>query len=399
LRDVKIKWDKKPLWESELPKIIYCGETLRVFAQFQSPPEKPPVLSYVIATEKKELTPKTFAQTDNPIITKLGGAKKYDDTQSHESKLELSLRYQLLTPQTALLLIFENAVKAEGTPTLQKVPQMLAAGWGGTSSVDDYDDYYQAELCCKKSYNSSSLPPPPAELCFCSFDITESEASTSDDFCIDKPSLESCSAREEKNLSPRIDILDNIFQFICDFDWREDNEKIARKLWKDQNWLNNIPSEIVEAKQITANTKYQQHLLNLLGVEYEGVGKIIAVNVIIGENWRRDYVLFGYDKTKNMLTIIVPLEFSYQALLSNVLKSYILSKVVDKKKLLQDFNLPADTQFAAAVLAEQSDKINNEMQHRYIGRLIKKLGVCVELVQGSALAQLNIEMFITNSLY
>ncbi|MDR1053950.1 MAG: VWA domain-containing protein, partial [Planctomycetaceae bacterium] len=96
LRDVKIKWDKKPLWESELPKIIYCGETLRVFAQFQSPPEKPPVLSYVIATEKKELTSTTFAKTDNPIITKLGGAKKYDDTQSHESKLELSLRYQLL---------------------------------------------------------------------------------------------------------------------------------------------------------------------------------------------------------------------------------------------------------------------------------------------------------------
>jgi hypothetical protein len=360
LRDVKIEWGKKPLWESELPKIIYCGETLRVFAQFQSPPDKPPVLSYVIATEKKELTPTTFAKTDNPIITKLGGAKKYDDTQSHESKLELALRYQLLTPQTALLLIFENVIKAEGTSTLQKVPQMLAAGWGGTSSVEGMD------FACDCDFKRE-LPG----LC-CLADVDESESSTSDTFfCFDM------SPPERKKFSPRIDILENILQSVSTAESHEDNEKLARKLWKDQNWLNKIPSGTVEAEQITVIP--EEYCLNLSHLSE--VGQIIAINVLIGEEQERGSFFLCYNETKNVLTIIV-LHKVGDALLRSVLKSYILSKAVNKEKLLQDiclqdFKLPIDAQVAAAVLAKKSDEINNEMQRRYTDRLIKKLKVTI----------------------
>jgi Ca-activated chloride channel family protein len=362
LRDVKIEWDKKPLWESELPKIIYCGETLRVFAQFQSPPEKPPVLSYVIATEKKELTPTTFAQTDNPIITKLGGAKKYDDTQSHESKLELSLRYQLLTPQTALLLIFENVIKADGTPTLQKVPQMLAAGWGGTSSVDAFACGPFEDAAYDSGCDWYQL----------SVDVDESE-------CRKMPPSGFRSMESRKKFSPRIDSLENIFQSVRDAKSNDDDEKLARKLWKDQNWINKIPSGTVEAEQqITAQTEYQQKLLNFLGMEYKGVGKIVAVNVTIYMVEQYDRVLLGYDETKNIVTIIV-YNGSYYASLRDVLNSYISSKVVNKEKLLQDFNLPADAQISAAVLVGRSEQWVEAifLSYKNLDRLIEKLKVTI----------------------
>jgi Ca-activated chloride channel family protein len=50
---------------------------------------------------------------------------------------ELAVRYQLVTDRTNFILVHErtDAEKAQVMPTGHKVPQMLAAGWGGTGTV------------------------------------------------------------------------------------------------------------------------------------------------------------------------------------------------------------------------------------------------------------------------
>ena len=51
---------------------------------------------------------------------------------------QLALDYQLITEETSCVLVHERPAgeKATEAPELRKVPQMLAAGWGGAGSVD-----------------------------------------------------------------------------------------------------------------------------------------------------------------------------------------------------------------------------------------------------------------------
>ena len=66
------------------------------------------------------------------------------------------MRHQLVSEYTDYLIVLERAAgeEADGLPTLQKTPQMLAAGWGGTGTVmarcDDYsfgfDDFEPSGL-------------------------------------------------------------------------------------------------------------------------------------------------------------------------------------------------------------------------------------------------------------
>lgn len=59
--------------------------------------------------------------------------------------LGLALKYQLVTDQTNLLLVHirEEAKKAEGLPTLDRITHMQAAGWGGVGSVVPVSDQVQ----------------------------------------------------------------------------------------------------------------------------------------------------------------------------------------------------------------------------------------------------------------
>ena len=54
-----------------------------------------------------------------------------------EEATALALQHQLLTPYTNYLVVAEREVKADDLPELHTVPQMLAAGWGGTGVVAD----------------------------------------------------------------------------------------------------------------------------------------------------------------------------------------------------------------------------------------------------------------------
>ena len=56
---------------------------------------------------------------------------------AEEEAKRLALQYQLISPYTAYVVVDERDKKADGLPELRVVPQMLAAGWGATSTVND----------------------------------------------------------------------------------------------------------------------------------------------------------------------------------------------------------------------------------------------------------------------
>jgi hypothetical protein len=74
-----------------------------------------------------------------------------------QESLRLALNYQLLSRWTNFLVIAERADKAEDLPELHQVPQMLAAGWGGTAQVRSGVRF------CRRGRNSRLTPWLPRE--------------------------------------------------------------------------------------------------------------------------------------------------------------------------------------------------------------------------------------------
>jgi Ca-activated chloride channel family protein len=57
--------------------------------------------------------------------------------ESETAAMELALKYQLVSPYANYIIVAAQAADKKGKelPALRKVPQMMAAGWGGTSTV------------------------------------------------------------------------------------------------------------------------------------------------------------------------------------------------------------------------------------------------------------------------
>jgi Ca-activated chloride channel family protein len=137
IQALKMDWSEKPRWQSALPPGMYRGETLHVFAQFAADekPARAPTLSYRDADGTTKTLTATLTPTESAIVPRLGGMRRQAETDDREDALALALKYQLLTPQTALFLVYEQAEKLTEAPTLHKVSQMMAAGWGGVGSA------------------------------------------------------------------------------------------------------------------------------------------------------------------------------------------------------------------------------------------------------------------------
>lgn len=136
---------------------VYDGDTVHLFAFFRQRPIGPVVLTMNRADGR------TFSQT----IALAAESEIPDNDQGYSSTLAriavregfrpeisasnmtmpeaiaLTLKYQLVSPWTNYLVVAVRADedKTEGIPDLHKVPQMLAAGWGGTGTV-----MYEPEL-------------------------------------------------------------------------------------------------------------------------------------------------------------------------------------------------------------------------------------------------------------
>jgi Ca-activated chloride channel family protein len=65
VKDVKVQWDEKPVWQSAIPPYLYSGETLHVVALFDKQPQNPPVLSMNVDGQTKTDTAALLMKTDN----------------------------------------------------------------------------------------------------------------------------------------------------------------------------------------------------------------------------------------------------------------------------------------------------------------------------------------------
>jgi hypothetical protein len=137
---LKISWGQEALWQSPLPMSIFDGETLHLFAGLAQQPEAVPVLSWEIDGQTQYAKPESIQQTDNQEMVRLGAAQRMIGA-GKEDALNLALKYQLVSSQTSLFLVYlrEGEDKVTELPTVQQVPQMMTAGSHGYGSVTGMD--------------------------------------------------------------------------------------------------------------------------------------------------------------------------------------------------------------------------------------------------------------------
>ena len=130
LGELHIEWPVKPSWMTALPKTAFGGDTVHVFAGFEKTVEGSVRLKVAGGADVTA----TISLANEIEVPRIAAARRME-TAADEESLRLALDYQLLSRWTNFLVIAERADKAEDLPELHQVPQMLAAGWGGTAQV------------------------------------------------------------------------------------------------------------------------------------------------------------------------------------------------------------------------------------------------------------------------
>jgi len=155
LEQVQIDWPATPDWSTPLPKTVFAGDTVHVFAGFKQAINDSVTLRTAVAGQPITVTAATAsAERELPRI----GAAHRINGATQEQALALSLKYQLLSKWTSYLVVAERDVKANDLPDLHQVPQMLAAGWGGTGAVS-FIRKSASTVCAsvQKSYGFDSM--------------------------------------------------------------------------------------------------------------------------------------------------------------------------------------------------------------------------------------------------
>lgn len=128
LGELSIEWPEVPEWQTALPEAVFAGDTVHVFAGFGKAVEGSVRLT---AKGGQDVLASVSAGAEADV-PRIAAARRMDTANDAES-LRLALDYQLLSRWTNFLVIAERADKAEDLPEIHQVPQMLAAGWGGTT--------------------------------------------------------------------------------------------------------------------------------------------------------------------------------------------------------------------------------------------------------------------------
>ena len=149
LANLHIEWPAGvvPAWVSPLLPSVFDGDTVNVFALLGQVPagpvrllgkraedEAPQEIGCAIFAGELEAAD-TLARMAAALRLRLSDTNALTATTPNAAALAVA--YQLVTDQTNFLLVHERAdgEKAIDMPELQKVQQMVPAGWGGTGSV------------------------------------------------------------------------------------------------------------------------------------------------------------------------------------------------------------------------------------------------------------------------
>lgn len=133
-----IRWPGEPLWVAQPERACFAGDACTVFAAFADEPSGAVAASFAFAGQavtaiEIPLLPETAAAD---AIVRIA-AKQHLPQMPQVDRQAWAVNYQLMTEQTDYLIPVEraDAEKALDFPELQVQPQMLPAGWGGSSTV------------------------------------------------------------------------------------------------------------------------------------------------------------------------------------------------------------------------------------------------------------------------
>lgn len=133
-----IRWPHQPKWVAKPERACFAGDAYTVFAAFEEPPIGSAAVTFNFAGQPSvtnDVTLVTEVVAADAIIRQ--GVKQHLPRVPAVHRQEWAVKYQLMTDQTDYLIKVERAEgeKAADFPELQVQPQMLPAGWGGTSTV------------------------------------------------------------------------------------------------------------------------------------------------------------------------------------------------------------------------------------------------------------------------
>ena len=141
LADLHIEWPEgaAPQWVSPLLPSVFDGDTVNVFALLGQAPAGPVRL---LGRRAEDDAPQEIGKADfageleaSDTLARMAASVRLSSADTDAAGLAVS--YQLVTDKTNFLLVHERAdgEKAIDMPELQKVQQMVPAGWGGMGSV------------------------------------------------------------------------------------------------------------------------------------------------------------------------------------------------------------------------------------------------------------------------
>lgn len=153
--NLAVAWPVTPLWSTSLPISLFQGDTLHVYAAFDQ--DFAGVIKLTYTTDQGnqlEEEARVTAWRGNPeSLARIAIAERIQEMGSpgygrvlgtarpvrmiKEHLAKLAVQYNLATDYTHYLIVHERAEgeKATSLPEIKQVKQMLAAGWGGSSSA------------------------------------------------------------------------------------------------------------------------------------------------------------------------------------------------------------------------------------------------------------------------
>lgn len=146
-RGVESIWPGQPVWrfEGETGR-VFSGDTLHVFAGMTAEPKGDFILACRLEDDRMVSFVAPCLQAPPCLasdLPRLVAARRMAETQDPESAMALAMDYHLVSEHTHYLVVAEREAgeSAGDLPELAVVPQMLAAGWGGTGTVLSTCDY------------------------------------------------------------------------------------------------------------------------------------------------------------------------------------------------------------------------------------------------------------------
>jgi len=162
---VHIEWPEVPVRQMPAEVVaVYAGDTLHVFGWFNGPPvgRVNLVMAFEdgrVVTQEVPFLKGLSDSEKRPVSLPRVAAHALLQTLDDDKAAELAGRYQLVTEYTSCVLVFdrEEDQKSEDIPALRKVPQVLAAGWGGMGSVECCDMAMEMPLMSRRAMSTGLM--------------------------------------------------------------------------------------------------------------------------------------------------------------------------------------------------------------------------------------------------